>query len=747
MNPRVMRIVIPLVVAIVALGVVVTMFTAKPKPGSTSASSKPAPTASPALSSSSANASSPASQPNSTTPAASTTVPSTQAIAGLRAAPLQNTASVAPQPLGSIDPREADLKIDFARTGAGVQSIVFSNQWQTAAARRKAEAYIKSLPQGAAFDPTKIDETQRYVLQTAQPLRLGGSQWQVPIFAAHSIVVNGTTVPLFLDSIWSETDAGQTEARQFETRIIDANGKDVLLITRRYVLGKNYEVELQQRIRNVSDQPLSVQWKQYGPTELNPEGYIDRRRVMFGYLPDAVHYPTLVLSNNNDLFLERTDATKRISKAADPNISPAQRDSYLTVWPTKASQKGNFELSWFAATNRYFGLAIHPSFDSNNSTPLKIQTQVQEIRLTSSDPPSAADPIFTFLYSPQQSIAPGAEALLDLGIYAGPLDRHVLDSQPYSAIDLGGLILYQMSSTCAFCTFQWLAQALLWFLSFLHNFVVFDWGLAIIGLVMVVRSLLHPLTKKSQVNMQRFGKQMGAMKPEIDKLQKRYPDDPKKVQAEQMRLMREHGINPLQMLGCLPMFLQMPIWIALYAMLYFAFDIRQQPGFYGIFQHLGNWSFMGDLSSADAFMKLPGGGFTLPILNAHIASINLLPLLMGFVFFFQQKYMSPPPSATMTPEQEQQQKIMKVLMVGMMPVFLYQAPCGLTLYILTSSCIGILESKYIRKHVSEMDLNPPTRDKVKPKGARAKLFADAIERAREKSRLRNEPPKNFKKRK
>src|SRR4051812_17441062 len=129
MNPRVMRIVIPLVVAIVALGVVVTMFTAKPKPGSTSASSKPAPTASPALSSSSANASSPASQPNSTTPAASTTVPSTQAIAGLRAAPLQNTASVAPQPLGSIDPREADLKIDFARTGAGVQSIVFSNQW------------------------------------------------------------------------------------------------------------------------------------------------------------------------------------------------------------------------------------------------------------------------------------------------------------------------------------------------------------------------------------------------------------------------------------------------------------------------------------------------------------------------------------------------------------------------------------------------------------------------------------------
>jgi YidC/Oxa1 family membrane protein insertase len=110
--------------------------------------------------------------------------------------------------------------------------------------------------------------------------------------------------------------------------------------------------------------------------------------------------------------------------------------------------------------------------------------------------------------------------------------------------------------------------------------------------------------------------------------------------------------------------------------------------------------------------------------------------------------MTPPTTATMTPEQEQQQKIMKVMMVVMMPVFLYKAPSGLTLYILTSSCIGILESRYIRKHVTEMDLNPPPAEKTKPKGWRARLMAQAMERARERARTRgHEPPRQFKKRK
>ncbi len=275
--------------------------------------------------------------------------------------------------------------------------------------------------------------------------------------------------------------------------------------------------------------------------------------------------------------------------------------------------------------------------------------------------------------------------------------------------------------------------------------ITFDWGISIIILVCVVRTLLHPLTKKAQINMQRFGKVMGDLKPEIDKLQKKYKDQPKKLQQEQMRLMRERGANPMQMLGCLPMFLQMPIWVALYAMLYFAFELRHEPAFWGFFQLFWEWPFLADLSSADHFF----GQFSQPIkfLMWNLTGINLLPILMGVVFHIQQKYMSPPPSPSMTKEQLQQQKMMKIMMVVLFPLMLYSAPSGLTLYIFTSTLIGIIESRYVRKHIKEMDLapkkKPDAKSKRKPKDAQGRAFADAIARAKAK---RKPPAKKFKKR-
>ncbi len=122
---------------------------------------------------------------------------------------------------------------------------------------------------------------------------------------------------------------------------------------------------------------------------------------------------------------------------------------------------------------------------------------------------------------------------------------------------------------------------------------------------------------------------------------------------------------------------------------------------------------------------------------------------MGVVFYIQQKYMSPPPSPTMTKEQIQQQKIMKVMMVVMFPVMLYSAPSGLTLYIFTSSLIGIIESRYVRAHIKAMDLEPPkpkssAKKKKKPRDLQARMYASALERAKQK---RREPPKKYKKRK
>jgi YidC/Oxa1 family membrane protein insertase len=280
--------------------------------------------------------------------------------------------------------------------------------------------------------------------------------------------------------------------------------------------------------------------------------------------------------------------------------------------------------------------------------------------------------------------------------------------------------------------------------------VVFDWGLSIILLVLIVRGMLHPLTRRSQIQMTRFGKGMAELKPQIDALQAKYKDDPRKLQQEQMRLYRERGVNPAGCLGgMLPMFLQMPIWIALYAMLFFAFELRQQPAFFGVFQLLGGWGFLGDLSAPDRFIP-----FSKPIdlWLFSVSGLNVLPLLMGLVFWFQQKYMTPPTTATLTDEQKQQQKIMKIMMVVMFPVMLYAAPSGLTLYILTSSCIGIAEGRIIRKRIAYLDTLPKDEKKAKPSKTRDKLgrmYAEALERAQEKQRQkqRGGKAKRFKDRK
>jgi membrane protein insertase Oxa1/YidC/SpoIIIJ len=86
-----------------------------------------------------------------------------------------------------------------------------------------------------------------------------------------------------------------------------------------------------------------------------------------------------------------------------------------------------------------------------------------------------------------------------------------------------------------------------------------------------------------------------------------------------------------------------------------------------------------------------------------ISSLNILPMLMGVVFFLQQKYLTPPTTATMTPEQEFQMKMMRWLSIFMMPLVMYNAPSGLAMYFMCSSGFAILESRYIRSHMAAID--------------------------------------------
>ncbi len=289
----------------------------------------------------------------------------------------------------------------------------------------------------------------------------------------------------------------------------------------------------------------------------------------------------------------------------------------------------------------------------------------------------------------------------------------------------------------------------------LHN-LTGDWGVAIILLVLLVRTLLHPVTKWSQIKLARFGKQMQSMAPKQKQIQEKYKDDPTKQQQEMAKLWREEGIAPSGALGCITPLLQTPIWLGISTVIFFAAELRHQPAFYGLFQSIqpqGSpfWWFLGDLSEPDRFWYFAGSPekyIHIPLISGlmgPIGSVNLMPVLLGIVFFIQQKYMTPPTAPnTMTPEQEMQMKMTKVMMVFLFPFMMYNSPSGLSLYFLANSTLGILEAKWIRAHMDkhgllDLDKMKAERDaKRKNKGGEPGFLQRAMQIAEQKQREANE---------
>ncbi len=651
---------------------------------------------------------------------------------GMRALGVEAPAT-APASLGSLDPASGFAsEIEFTRFGAGIEAITLTNYFDTI--KRQNNYELQRLRTGLA--------------QNGQTVLLAS-------LAARGVYVNGQWVDLFSAPsgapVWSETAPGS-----FVATIVDDAGAPMLSLERAYDFQPgSFELTVRQTVQNLSDEPVDITWLQYGPIDLpvDQSGYrLDLRRVRFGYLLTQRRDPSRQLVQADG---ELTSRSKVIDRRENgDNI----------VWP-RENFKHAAEPVWMAQTSRYFVFAVHPMLErsvaeAHNSDPvanpltksLDLAGEVYSVVWPDPIAPSEESLLLQMNSRPFR-VEAGQTQDLSFMAYAGPLGKRQLSARinpVFEALGLRDMVVYNIGGPCAFCTFQPLAKGLLWTLGFFHDYLVFDWALAIMLLVVCVRTVLHPITKKSQIGIMRFSKQMQRLAPKQQKLRERYKDDPKRMQQEMMKLMKEEGVSYAGMLGCLPMFLQTPIWVALYAMLYFAFDLRHEAAFFGVFQNVtgGSWSFLADLSSADHFIDFGQPLFSLPLFGT-VSGFNILPLLLGLVFFLQQKYLTPPPSPNMTPEQLQQQKIMKVMMVIMFPVLMYNAPSGLSLYFITNSALGILESRYIRSHVDKEDLESPKEAAIGP-AQRAMMGQPSRKKVKNQApanpfgKKRSDAPKRFK---
>lgn len=619
-------------------------------------------------------------------------------------------------PLGNLDDRDERTYLEFTPFGAGIGAIKLPDEFETV-------------------------EFKKHI--TLQEMMVNSSGLRAVPFAAVSVVIDGEVIENFGSDtapLWAQIAPGV-----FEQYIDDAAGNPVLRLERRFELKpeNRHGFILTESVENLSDQPRRVVLNTTAMVDMPKADSSyggDRRRIRYGFLkvPEQQGTSTRV-SVDNELYSRNKLLGKRINGPYGKAYA-----TELQVWPNEELLPGSQRLSWIGFTDRYFGVIIHPVFDpkSVRGAEEKLLKGIARIDRYVLDPYRASIESVQVLglRGEQVELEAGDVYTRVTGVYAGMRNKPIMNAEPIiAALNMPEMVVSNLGGICAPCTFQWLAHILIDVLRTFHM-IVGDWAISIVLLVFVVRACLHPVTRWSQIRVQKFSVQMQGMAPKQKAIKEKYKDDSKRQQQEMAKLWKEEGISPAGMLGCLPMFLQSPVWIALYATLFFATELRHEPAFYGVFQQLGGWQFMSDLAAPDHAIPLPAWmHFSFPLWGS-VKSVNILPLLLGVVFFLHQKYLTPPTQATLSPEQESQQRLMKIMMVVMFPLMMYAAPSGLALYFISNSTVGILENKWIRAHMKKHGMLEIENIKAERRDKGPGFMARMMEAAEAQKQLKEKGP-------
>jgi YidC/Oxa1 family membrane protein insertase len=418
----------------------------------------------------------------------------------------------------------------------------------------------------------------------------------------------------------------------------------------------------------------------------------------------------------------------------------------------KTRQSDELRLDFLGVDGQYFQCTSIPYYDNDHErkfafSPIRVGSRVVD-HMNFTD-------VSYRLKSDDRLLAPHGQAgdsfKQDFVVFIGPKKRDVMSN-------------YGLEKTIVYGWFWFVSIPLLWILHFCHDYLVFNYGLAIILLTILVRFCLFPLSRKQVLSSMRMQK----LQPEIAKLKEKHQDNPQELMVAQQALFRKYGINPLS--GCLPIFIQMPIFIGLYRALSIDVSLYGAPLFSRSVRWCSNlaapdmafnWSNFWNSIGWESF-NLSGRGFL--SFFALGPYFNLLPVITISLFLLQQKLLVPP--VVGDDAQAKQQRTMRRMMTFMM-IFMgfmfFKVPSGLCLYFIVSSLWGLLERKVLP--LGEVELKPVNevaparsrrpaaayssrasgrsksyakfrnRQEDKPKGALRAWWDEVVERAQEQQRL------------
>ncbi|MDH3281152.1 MAG: membrane protein insertase YidC, partial [Gammaproteobacteria bacterium] len=379
-------------------------------------------------------------------------------------------------------------------------------------------------------------------------------------------------------------------------------GPDGVEYTKTYTFKRDsYDVQVDFQVENQSSQPWTgYLYAQFARTQVVSEN-------SFGFFGVVPSYTGGAIYTHEDRF-DKID----FSDMADQNLAK------------------NVPWGWVAMLQHYFVAAWFPEGASN----YQLYSHVQN---------DTGGPVYHIGYKTLDPtvVAPGAGGRLTTVLFAGPKEQHRL-SKKAEGFDLT-------------VDYGWLtpvAAPLFWVLEQIHK-LIGNWGWAIVILTLLIKLVFYPLSAASYKSMAKMKK----LQPRLQTLKERYGDDRQKLNQAMMELYKKDKINPLG--GCLPILIQIPVFIALYWVLLESVELRQAP--------FALW--LKDLSARDPYF--------------------VLPILMGLTMVAQQ-FLNPAPLDPM------QKKIMMALPLVFTVLFLY-FPAGLVLYWLVNNVLSIAQQWYINK--------------------------------------------------
>ncbi|MFK8114967.1 MAG: YidC/Oxa1 family insertase periplasmic-domain containing protein [Rubripirellula sp.] len=479
-------------------------------------------------------------------------------------------------------------------------------------------------------------------------------------------------IPNPAEMIWDgETKISEgSESADFSVQLSNqemaAIGGQAVRLRRSYQLTPgSYNIGMSVAVDNLSDEPQDLAYRLEGANGLTLEGWWYSTKISPNFSGAAAR--DIVYKNGADghVLVSGYDLLKRAKN--EP------KDPSHTIFAPDGDSAAK-DLKYLCVDAQYFVAGFIPS--EGQDSLVGFRRAAGSIAADADEVPRHQERAVNtnfFLDSVVQTVPANSSVSDSLQFFVGPKEPELLDSN-----GLGDCIYYGW--------FSWFAKILGHLLHLLSN--VGNYAVAIILLTLLVRGMMFPLSRKAAVNAQK----MQELAPELKKINDKYKDDMEAKLKAQRDLQKKVGFNPLA--GCLPMFLQLPIFIGLYRALSVDIELRQEAV-------SGSTQWASNLAGPDMFTYW--GDWLMEYLSGRGTGwlgpyFNVLPVLVVVLFLAQQKMFMPPA----TDEQTAMTQKMMNIMTLMMGLFFFRVPAGLCIYFITSSLWGICERILVKKTLPPM---------------------------------------------